>query len=78
MVLGTGKLISNSGFFPCLLLSAERQALIGPLVIFICSIFLIFFAQGFAVQCGYLVFNLHYYADIVAVVICDQTCDTGP
>jgi hypothetical protein len=25
-VLGTGKLISNSGFFPCLLLSAERQA----------------------------------------------------
>jgi hypothetical protein len=31
-VLGTGKLISNSGFFPCLLLSAERQAL-GPLVI---------------------------------------------
>jgi hypothetical protein len=31
-VLGTGKLISNSGFFPCLLLSAERQAY-GPLVI---------------------------------------------
>jgi hypothetical protein len=30
-VLGTGKLISKSGFFPCLLLSAERQAL-GPLV----------------------------------------------
>jgi hypothetical protein len=25
-VLGTGKLISKSGFFPCLLLSAERQA----------------------------------------------------
>jgi hypothetical protein len=31
-VLGTGKL-SNSGFFPCLLLSAERQAH-GPLVFF--------------------------------------------
>jgi hypothetical protein len=31
-VLSTGKLISNSGFFPCLLLSAERQAL-GPLVL---------------------------------------------
>jgi hypothetical protein len=31
-VLGTGKLISNSGFFLCLLLSAERQAH-GPLVI---------------------------------------------
>jgi hypothetical protein len=30
-VLDTGKLISNSGFFPCLLLSAERQAH-GPLV----------------------------------------------
>jgi hypothetical protein len=31
-VLGTGKLISNSGFFPCLLLTAERQAH-GPIVI---------------------------------------------
>jgi hypothetical protein len=30
-VLGTDKLISNSCFFPCLLLSAERQAH-GPLV----------------------------------------------
>jgi hypothetical protein len=23
------------------------------------------------------VFKLHYYADIVAVVVCDKTCDTG-
>jgi hypothetical protein len=33
-VLGTSKLISNSGFFLCMLLSAERQAL-GPLVNFL-------------------------------------------
>jgi hypothetical protein len=31
-VLGTGKFISKSGFFPCLLLSAERQALLGPVI----------------------------------------------
>jgi hypothetical protein len=34
--LGTGKLISNSGLFPCLLLSAERQAH-GPLVLAVAS-----------------------------------------
>jgi hypothetical protein len=38
-LVGTGKLISNSGFFPCLLLSAERQAH-GPLVEIISFIFL--------------------------------------
>jgi hypothetical protein len=28
--------------------------------------------------CTMWVFKLHYYADIVAVVVCDKTCDTGP
>jgi hypothetical protein len=28
--------------------------------------------------CTLWVFKLHYYADIVVVVVCDKTCDTGP
>jgi hypothetical protein len=28
--------------------------------------------------CTMWAFKLHYYADIVAVVFCDKTCDTGP
>jgi hypothetical protein len=27
--------------------------------------------------CTMWVYKLHYYADIVAVVVCDKTCDTG-